>query len=139
MAREATYSLRIDTAQARREVRQFTRDVQQEMNRGLSQGAGRTGGARGAVGRGTSALGGLAVGALGGLAGAFTVREIAQQAVQISRLRSEVLQAEAAFQQLSGSEQDAAQNLAAVMRATQGTVTELEAQKLATTASSFLR
>lgn len=80
------------------------------------------------------AVGGLAVGGLAALGVTLGAREVAQQTVELSRLRTEVLRSNVAFETLSGGEAQAAKNLKAVQEASGGTIDELQAQQIATQA-----
>ena len=73
--------------------------------------------------------------ALGGMAaGAFAAMKIAEQAVNMAKLNTQIERSAFAFEHFSGGAEQAAANMRAVQRASGGTLTSFDAQNLAVTA-----
>lgn len=142
MPREAVYTLRVDTRQAQADFRRFLTDVQrqtQSATRTMANTAGA--GAGGATSSGTiqspeTALASLRAVKAGivAFAGAQVARQIVTTTVNLTNMATEARRTAAAFDFVSGNADNAAANLAAMERAGQGTISTLEAQRLATAA-----
>ncbi|MCB0071290.1 MAG: hypothetical protein KDE20_07525 [Caldilineaceae bacterium] len=139
MPREAVYTLRIDTRQAQAEYRRFLTDVQRQTQASMRTMNAQAGGARasgGAAQSPESALASLRAVKAGivAFAGAAVVRQIASTTIELTDLGTEARRAGVAFEYISGGADKAAANLAAIQRASQGTLTTLDAQRIATSA-----
>ena len=130
MPRDATYNLRVNTATAQQDMERFFRSVRQQTR--PMAGGGAT-----AAGRATQdpamSLKALTAGVYA-FAASAAVRQIGQMTVDLMDLGTEARRAGAAFEYVSGGADKAAANLAAVNRASQGTLDTLTAQRIATQA-----
>ena len=130
MPRDATYNLRVNTATAQQDMERFFRSVRQQTR--TMAGGGAT-----AAGRATQdpamSLKALTAGVYA-FAASAAVRQIGQMTVDLMDLGTEARRAGAAFEYVSGGADKAAANLAAVNRASQGTLDTLTAQRIATQA-----
>lgn len=118
---------------------QATKDIKE-----LSDAARRAETDIGRLGSSGGRLGGLGAGLqsalIGGAAGFLTVqgvRQIAEQSAAISNMAAESRRAETALIALAGGEREAAAAAQSVQAASGGTVTQLEAQRIATQALSL--
>lgn len=133
MTREAVYTLRVDTRQAQADFRRFMTQVQRD-----TQVATRSmpGGRSTAASDPAASLASMRAltAAAASFAGAITAAGVARTVVELTDLGTEARRAGAAFEFISGGAAQAAANLEAIKRASQGTLTTLDAQRIATSA-----
>lgn len=131
--RDLLYRVQVDA----RDTKKAARDVKQVFQRELSEiqigGAGATGGR---AGGGTGGLNlGMLTRGLGALGIGLGVRELGQMSVGMAELGTRVSRTREAFVLLSGGAENAAANIDAVKRATDGTITGMAAMNIANQAN----
>lgn len=132
--RVVRYRVEFDQAQAQAQARQLAQTVVNEMNvaqkAATRSGSGATG-ASAVGGGGMSPLTAMATGALGGLAGYFSVQAISSFTQQMAALNTQVQRSGQGFEVLSGGAGEAERRLQAIQRASDGTIDDLSAMNLA--------
>ncbi|MCB0075157.1 MAG: hypothetical protein KDE20_27045, partial [Caldilineaceae bacterium] len=134
MPREAVYTLRVDTRQAQADWRRFMAQMQRETQvatRNMGGSAGRS--VAGGASNPAAALASMRAmtTAVTGFVAATGLVQGVRMVTQLADMGTEARRTAAAFEYISGGAQDAAANLAAIERASQGTLSTLDAQRIA--------